>query len=157
MFSTLDADSGHWQIELDQADIIKTAFVTHKGLYRYTRLLYGLNNALATFQRAMNIILAPVKSQHALVYLDDVDIFCKSLKEHLQHVESIPHFMQKAGMTFKLKSFFFFSDAANYLEQMRRPRRLSIATKTTNAVRSLYHPTAMSELRSLFGPCNVYG
>lgn len=75
VFSTLDANSGYWQIELDENNIYKTVFVTHNKLYRYTCMSFGLKNTSATFQRAMNTILAPVKWQDALVYIYDVFIF----------------------------------------------------------------------------------
>ena len=41
------------------------------------RLRFGLCNAPATFQRAMDMILAVVKWQICLVYLDDVIFFSR--------------------------------------------------------------------------------
>ncbi len=35
-FSTLDLYSGYWQMEMDQLDIDKTAFVTRQGLFQFT-------------------------------------------------------------------------------------------------------------------------
>lgn len=61
MFSTFGANFGYWQIELDKKSIDKTASVTHRGLFKYIRMLFGLENDSATFQRAMNVLLAPVK------------------------------------------------------------------------------------------------
>jgi len=39
---------------------------------------FGLKNAPATFQRALDIILSGVKWQSCLVYLDDVIIYSKT-------------------------------------------------------------------------------
>ncbi len=41
-FSTLDLYLGYWQVEMDQQDIGKTAFVTRQGLFRFTVMLFGL-------------------------------------------------------------------------------------------------------------------
>lgn len=108
MFSTLDTSLGYWQIELDRNDMDLTASVTLNSRYRNTRVLLGLKNAAVTFQRAMDTILALVKWQHALVYIDVVFIISKSPKEHLHHVESVLQLIQKAGMTLKLKNCIFF-------------------------------------------------
>lgn len=75
IFSTLDANSGYWQIEMYEKNVDKTDSVTYNGLYRYTRMLFGLKNAPVTFQRAINVILTTVNWQYALVYIEDVIIF----------------------------------------------------------------------------------
>ena len=53
-FSTLDLASGYYQIGLEEESIKKTVFITKYGLFEHTRLGFGLCNAPAIFQRAMN-------------------------------------------------------------------------------------------------------
>lgn len=60
IFLILDANSEFWQLEMDEKDIDKTAFVTHHGLFKCTRMRFGLMNASAMFQPAMDVILASV-------------------------------------------------------------------------------------------------
>ena len=43
--SLFDVKSGYWQIPVAEEDQWKTAFVTHDGLYEWTRMLFGLKNA----------------------------------------------------------------------------------------------------------------
>ena len=77
IFSTFDCNSGYWQISVATEDRDKTTFITHMGTFRHVRMPFGLRNAQATFQRALDIILSGVRWQTSLIYLDDVIVFSK--------------------------------------------------------------------------------
>jgi len=66
-----DAKSGYWQIPVAEEDQGKTSFMTHDGLYEWTRMPFGLRNAGATFVRAIKTILRPVTA-FADTYVDHV-------------------------------------------------------------------------------------
>ena len=72
VFSTLDCNASYWKIPVAEEDKHLTAFTCHTGAWQCVRLPFGLCNAPATFQRAMDMILAGVKWKTCLVYLDDV-------------------------------------------------------------------------------------
>ncbi|KAM7284945.1 retrovirus-related Pol polyprotein from transposon 17.6 [Ixodes scapularis] len=65
-FSSMDLKSGYWQIEVDERDREKTAFVTPDGLYEFKVMPFGLCTAPATFQRVMDTVLAGLKWQSCL-------------------------------------------------------------------------------------------
>ena len=69
-FSTLDLLSGYWQVEVDEKDREKTAFITSEGLFEFTKMSFSLCNAPATFQRLMDLILAGLQWKNCLVYLE---------------------------------------------------------------------------------------
>ena len=52
-------------------------------------LSFGLTNAAATFQAAMNSIFRPDLGKFVLVYLDDILVFSKSPEEHTEHLETV--------------------------------------------------------------------
>ena len=57
-FSTFDLRCGFLQLKVDPADADKTAFVTRRGMYRFKTMPFGLCNAVATFQRLMDLALS---------------------------------------------------------------------------------------------------
>ena len=77
-FTTLDLASGYWQIELDPATREKSAFTTHRGLFEFRRMPFGLCNAPSTFQRLMQVVLAGLEWQCCFVYIDDILVCSRS-------------------------------------------------------------------------------
>ena len=56
-FSTLDLKSGYWQVLVDEKDVEKTAFVTQKGLYEFTRMPFGISTCPQIFSELMAAVL----------------------------------------------------------------------------------------------------
>jgi Reverse transcriptase (RNA-dependent DNA polymerase) len=156
IFSTLDCNSGYWQVPIPEEDRDKTAFVTHCGLHRFTRMPFGLFNAPATFQRALDLILAGVKWKYALVYLDDVIVYSRNAEEHLGQLDHVLSLLAQAGATLKLKKCEFFKSSVNYLGHVVLPGKLAVAPRNVDTIRQAKYPTTRTELRSFLGMCNVY-
>jgi hypothetical protein len=89
-FSTVDLQSGYWQVQMDECDKEKTAFVTCRGLDQFRVMAFGLCNAGACFERLMECVLAAgLNWQICLLYLDDVIIFAETFDEHLKRLEQV--------------------------------------------------------------------
>jgi hypothetical protein len=82
--SLLDGFSGYNQVLVHPDDQDKTAFTTPWGTFMYVKMPFGLMNAGATFQRAMDIAFVEEAGKFIVVYLDDVTVFSKSDDEHLR-------------------------------------------------------------------------
>ena len=86
VFTTLDCNSGYWQVDIAEEDRHKIKFASHSGLYSFLRMPFGLKNAPATFHLAVDLILSRVKWETALVYLDYVIVHSQAVTEHMAHV-----------------------------------------------------------------------
>jgi len=97
-FLIIDLVSGFWQVEMQQEDRQKTAFITKQGLFEFNIMPFGLTNAPATFQRLMNTIFREYIDKFIVVYIDDITIYSKTFDEHLQHLRSTFTKLREAGL-----------------------------------------------------------
>jgi hypothetical protein len=84
--SMIDGFSGYNQISVLPEDREKTTFTTPWGTFMYAKIPFGLMNAGATFQRAMDIAFIGERDKFVVIYLDDITVFSRSDKEHCQHL-----------------------------------------------------------------------
>ena len=103
MVHTANAYSSYWQVPVHPDDRHKTAFTCHFGCWQFRRMPFGLCNAPATFQRAMDLALSQYNWQKCLVYLDDIIIFSKTFDQHVQDVQAVLSVLQQTGIGLKLK------------------------------------------------------
>ena len=89
LFSLLHGFSGYNQVLVAEQDRLKTTFWTKWGTFAYRRMPFGLINARATFQRAMDIAFRGLIDHSVVVYLDDVTIFSKKMEDHVFHLKHI--------------------------------------------------------------------
>ena len=84
--STIDLTKCYYQIPLRKGDEIKTAFRTHRGLYHYKVMAFGIATAPATCHRLINKILNGLQD-FAMAHLDEICIF--TFSEHLIHIHEV--------------------------------------------------------------------
>jgi len=78
-FTWLDLMKGYHQVMVAEESKPRTAFTCHMGLFQYRRMLFGLTNAPATFQRLMSRLFAGEEWNFVFIYLDDLLIVSKSM------------------------------------------------------------------------------
>lgn len=136
-FTTLDMKSGFHQIEVDEDSKRYTAFVTPDGHYEYNRMPFGFANAPACYQRAINKALGNLKDNVAQVYLDDVMIATKTIKEGLINLRQVLDALTKSGFSLNWEKCVFFATETEYLGTIvgngvikPSPRKVEALTKT---------------------------
>jgi len=155
-FFTLHCNAGYWHIPIALEDRHLTTFIWHSGTFQRKRLPFGLCIAPATYQRAIDMLLARVKWQYVLVYLDDIIVFSHDAETHLSHLDEVFTLQGNAGVTLKAKKCHLFSNKVDYLGHVVRPGRISVNERNLKAIRKAQFPRTQTELRCFLGMCNVY-
>ena len=105
--SLLDGFSGYNQVLVDPEDQDKTTFTTPWGTFMYVKIAFGLMNAGATFQRAMDIAFSEEICLFIVIYLDDINVYSKSDEEHLRHLRRVFEKCRKFGIFLNPKKTLF--------------------------------------------------
>ena len=101
--STLDLDSGFWQVPIEPSSQEKTAFITHSGLYQFRVMPFGLVNAPSMFQRLMETVLAGLIGETCIVYIDDIIVPGATFQEHLSNLRAVLDRLRSAKLKLKPK------------------------------------------------------
>ncbi|UYV78188.1 hypothetical protein LAZ67_16000412, partial [Cordylochernes scorpioides] len=155
-FSTMDLRSGYWQIEVDEKDREKTAFITPDGLYEFQVMPFGLCNAPATFERMIDSVLGSLKWNMCLCYLDDIVVYAPTFEEHLRRLQLVLSCIQKAGLSLNHKKCLFGSRRIKILGHLVDANGIHPDPDKVEAVSKFPRPRNISELKSFLGLCSYY-
>ncbi len=146
--STLDALAGFIQLEIDEEDREKTAFRTHRGLFHFTRMPFGLRNGPSVFQRVTQSVLAPYLWLFTLVYIDDIVVFSLTFKDHIHHLDLVFKAIEKSGLTLSPAKCFLGYQSLLLLGQKVSRLGLSTHKEKTDAIVALKEPNTINELQT---------
>ncbi|CAI7844986.1 unnamed protein product [Closterium sp. NIES-54] len=156
VFSKLDLRLGYWQIKMADNSIHKTAFRTRYGSYEYLVMPFGLCNAPATFQAEMNHILRPLLDECVVVYLDDILIYSKNMKKHMEHLRKVFEILRKNKFYVKLSKSDFALKKVQFLGHMVSAEGVHVDPRKIEAVKKWKVPENMKELQQFLGFTNYY-
>jgi len=96
----MDGNARYNQIFMAEEDIHKTAFrcLGALGLYEWVVMTFGLKNASATYQRAMNYIFHELNRKIVEIYIDDVVVKSKDYQERLEDLKKTLMCAKKHGL-----------------------------------------------------------
>ena len=96
LYSKLDLSQAYLQIPLDDESKNLAVINTHKGLFRYTRMPYGISSAPGIFQRFIESVLQGIPN--VTVYIDDILVTGSTEEEHLENLSEVLNRLEKAGL-----------------------------------------------------------
>ncbi|CAC5393320.1 Transposon Ty3-G Gag-Pol polyprotein,Transposon Ty3-I Gag-Pol polyprotein,Retrovirus-related Pol polyprotein from transposon 297,Retrovirus-related Pol polyprotein from transposon opus [Mytilus coruscus] len=156
IFSTLDLKSGFWQVPLDPATKHKSAFITHKGVYEFNRLPFGMMNSPMTFQCLMTKVLKDLNFKIALVYIDDILIFSKTFEEHLHHLKLVFTNLRAAKLKLNPEKCKFGTKTVKYLGHIISKDGIRVNPENVDKVKNFPRPASVKQVKSFLGMANFY-
>jgi hypothetical protein len=156
VISFLDGNAGYNQIFMAIEDIAKTTFRYPGaiGLFEWVVLTFGLKNAGATYQRAMNYIFHKLIGRIVEIYIDDVVIKSKGYKEHLADLHETLECIRKHGLKMNPNKCAFGVSPRQFLGFMVHKRGIEVDQKSMKVIDEAVPPTNKIELQSLLGKIN---
>ncbi|KAG8180136.1 hypothetical protein JTE90_028723 [Oedothorax gibbosus] len=156
-FSSMDLRSGYWQIDVDEADREKTAFITPEGLYEFKVFMpFGLCNAPATFSRMMDNLLRHFKWSTCLCYLDDIIVFSETFEEHISRLNLVLKCLQDAGLFLNHKKCLFAAREVKILGHLVSSIGVRPDPDKVKAVSNFPTPQNVHDVRSFLGLCSYF-
>ena len=154
-FSKLDLSQAYQQVPLDEESRKYVTINTHRGLYRYTRLPFGIASAPAVFHKTMDTILQGIPN--VICYIDDILVTGVDDEAHLRTLSKVLERLQKHGVRLKKSKCGFMSQSVEYLGHQVDAQGLHTTTEKVDAVVHAPVPNNVQELRSFLGLLNYYG
>ena len=156
VFSCIDLKSGYYQIEMEEADKEKTAFITHRSLFEFNRLPFGLASAPPIFQHLIQNVIGSAQNVYAIAYLDYIIVYSKTYEEHLTHLRDIFERLDKANLKMKPSKCNFFEERVKYLGHVISGNGIEPDPEKVQAIEQLQPPTTVKEVRSIVGMASYY-
>ena len=149
MFAKLDLNMAFHQIELHVNSRDITTFAGPNGLYRYKRLLFGVNMATEKFQHIMWQIVQGLPGVHNIH--DDIRVVADSHAQLYDRVEAVIKKLSEKGLTLNFQKCVMGVESMTFMGDTLTSDGLKVSDDTVKAILNAPTPACKQELRSFLG------
>ncbi|XP_022881066.1 uncharacterized protein LOC111398385 [Olea europaea var. sylvestris] len=136
----MDLYSGYNQIPMFRPDEESTSFITDRGLYCYNVMPFELKNAIATYQRLVNMIFAELIDKTMEVYVNDMLVKSLQAKAHVSHFDQTFQILRKYKMKLNPLKCTFGVASGQYLGFIVNRRRIEANLEKIRALMEMREP-----------------
>ena len=155
IFSKLDANSGFWQIHLNQDSALLTTFISPFGRFCFNRLPFGITSAPKYFQKCMSEILSGLDG--TVCMMDDVLVYGRCQEEHDRRLTAVLERLQQAKVTLNKDKCKFSVKSVRFLGHIVDNSGIHPDPQKLEAIQMLPKPKSASEVRRFLGMANQLG
>ena len=153
-FTKLDMRQAYQQLELADESKKYVVISTHKGLFQYTRLPFGIASAPGMFQRVMENLLKGIKG--VIVFIDDILIARESDRGNLESLEEVLKRLEEANLRLKKSKCYFLKKSIDYLGHRIDATGIHPLPGKVQAILDAPAPQSVKELKSYLGLISYY-
>ncbi|GKC31774.1 reverse transcriptase domain-containing protein [Tanacetum coccineum] len=148
--------SGYFQIPIDPKDQEKTTFTCPYGMFAYRRMLFGLCNALGTFQRCMMAIFHDMIEETMKVFMDDFSVFGDSFSSCLSYLDKMLKWCEDTNLVLNWEKSHFMIKEGIILGHKISKSGIEVDRAKVDVIAKLPHPTSVKGIRSFLGHTGFY-
>lgn len=141
------------EISEDSREI--TTFITKKGLFRYTRLMFGIVCAPEVFQEIIERVLSGC--ENCFNFMDDVIIFGETKEQLERCVKTVLDRFKEYNILLNHEKCIFSVEEIQFLGHVLSGKGISPANSKVVAIKQFRQPNSSEELRSFLGLVNFVG
>lgn len=156
VFSKIDLRSGYHQLKIRPKDRPKTAFTTRYGLYEFSVVPFGLNNAPAFFMNVMNKVMMDYLDRFVVVFVDDILIYSSDQEKHEQHLRQVLARLRGHKLYEIFSKFEFCTKEIAFMGHIIIGKGVKMDPEKVRAVLEWKPPTNAKEVRSFLGLAGYY-
>ncbi|XP_053954964.1 uncharacterized protein K02A2.6-like [Anastrepha ludens] len=154
-FSRIDLKWAYHQLELHKSSRHITTFISHKGVFQYKRLMFGINSAPEIFQRVIEKLLCSCKN--ALNYIDDIIIFGRTELEHDEAVKKVVDVFKNNNLLLNEAKCVWKVRQLKFLGHLISDGGIAPDPSKVQTIRDFRAPQSKEELRSFLGLVTYVG
>lgn len=149
VFTKLDLKWGFHQVSLKEESRHITTFATHRGLFRYRRLMFGISSAPEKYQKIIQDVFRTCRGVENIA--DDIIVHGKGVQEHDERLYAALNRLREVGMTLNGQKCEFRLSRLTFFGHEMTDRGVNPSEEKVAAIQDAEAPTTASEARSFMG------
>ncbi|GJY89282.1 putative reverse transcriptase domain-containing protein [Tanacetum coccineum] len=143
--------SGYYQLRVREDDILKTAFRTRYGYYKFQVMPFGLTNSPAVFMDLMNRVYKPFLDKFVIVFINDILIYSKNKKEHEEHLKAVLELLKKEKLYAKFSKCEFWIPKVQFLGHVIDSQGIHVDPTKIESIKDWESPKSPMKIRQFLG------
>ncbi len=155
VFTTLDAQSGYWQIKLDKESSKLCTFNSPFGRFAYKRLPFGISCAGEMFQRIMSQTFEDLEGVEVIV--DDILVWGENEQQHDKRLEKVMQRIRERNIKLNPEKCTFKANEVSYMGHLLTADGLKPDPEKVAAIKNMHRPQNRTELQQYLGMVTYSG